>query len=488
MSMFGGLTRNHSISLPSCFPEQLKRSLFDAARTGNADSLEFGLRQHEEAIHVTNAEDGFTLLHAAVNAGQRYIVNLVIQNKADLDVFSRAGYTALMLATAGHRPYIMADLLEAGASPGGDPRRPRSQTCLHIAAAQDDQGDMGPLHMFLIRGANVVNAQDAEGLTPLHVAIRNGRHQAAKALVAFGADPKIADKQGKTVHDCARALPEQSTATWTTVIEYWGKVRKQRSVRRSFEDMTSLRRNWRGQFRGVRFGRLLGFPSGQFDWVYVLSRVSGLELFRSTDESASDRPREPRAFCEDGKAGLRSHDKLLKYALSIPIESIANREDLLLDHLIHRYGYGFSVGSDKVLDRIIQLGANPNAVLPIREHIVLRFSPREGVVRLHGHNFTPLHFAVSRIVPNETIQLLIDSGADLEARTDEGLTPLLLAAYRGNYINFEVLLDRGANAEARALDGRSVYDILQGPSVPAWLDNMRGRRRIEAYLKKRQPS
>ncbi|KAK7912221.1 hypothetical protein PG985_014702 [Apiospora marii] len=489
MIMLGNHARNNNNSLPSPVPERLKHSLFEAARTGNADSLESGLRQHEEAIHVTNAEDGFTLLHAATNAGQRYIVNLLVKNKADLNAVSRAGYTALMLATAGHRPYIMADLIEAGASPDGNPRRLQSQGCLHIAATHDDQGDMGPLHMLLIRGADV-NVKDAEGRTPLHVAIRNERLQAAKALVAFGVDPKIADKQGKTAHDYASEMPEQTSANWTTIFKNWGKPRKQRSVRRSFEQMTSLRRNWRGQFRGMSFGGLLGSPNGQFDWIYVLSRVSGLELSRSAYDSAADRPGEPREFCQDWRPGLRSHNALLKYALSIPIDSIANRGDLLLDHLLHRYSHGLGLASHKVLGRLLQLGANPNAVLPIREHARFRPTPLDdSFLVLHGHGFTPLHVAVSRAVRSGTVELLLDHGADVEARTDEGLTPFLLAAQRGSHADCEVLVERGADVDARAHDGRDVYDILRGPSVGfrMWPDSMSGRRKIEAYLKKRQP-
>ncbi|KAK7953012.1 ankyrin repeat-containing domain protein [Apiospora saccharicola] len=456
--MFG-----HHTTLPSSVPEQLKRSLFEAARTGDADSLEARLRQHDEAIHATNADDGFTLLHAATNAGQRHIVNLLILNKASLNAASKAGYTALMLATAGNRHYIMADLMEAGANPDGDSRRPKSQSCLHIAAAQDDQGEMGPLHMLLVRGARV-HAKDAEGRTPLHIAVMNGRLQAAKALVAFGADYRLADKQGRTAQDYAGELPDQSAASWTAIVKHWGKPDKQRNVKRSFKEITSLKKNWRGQFREMSFNSLLGAPNGQFDWIHVLSRASGLQLSRAAYESATGSPGEPREFGKDWKAIFRSHATLLEYGLSIPIDCTANKDDLLLDHLLHNCELGRYMVPIQVLERLLQLGTNPNATLPITHHVSLRLNPLvlDGVTVLHGHGFTPLHVAVSQFVPDETIKPILDSGGDLEARTDEGLTPFLLAAQTGNHVGCKGLVDHGANTEARAHDGRSVHDILNG--------------------------
>jgi Arf-GAP/coiled-coil/ANK repeat/PH domain-containing protein len=47
------------------------------------------------------------------------------------------------------------------------------------------------------RGANV-NAPDARGCTPLHVAYEFGRHDLVRALLACGANPRAVDHQGRT--------------------------------------------------------------------------------------------------------------------------------------------------------------------------------------------------------------------------------------------------------------------------------------------------
>ena len=63
---------------------------------------------------------------------------------------------------------------------------------------------------------------------------------------------------------------------------------------------------------------------------------------------------------------------------------------------------------------------------------------------------TDLHNAAARGDVAEITRLL-DAGADIQARSDEGgLTPLHLAAQEGHPAAITTLLDRGANIQARA--------------------------------------
>jgi len=50
-------------------------------------------------------------------------------------------------------------------------------------------------------------------------------------------------------------------------------------------------------------------------------------------------------------------------------------------------------------------------------------------------------------------ELLLDCGAEVNAVTDKGLTPLLLTAYKGNTTMVETLLARGANVHMKNTDG-----------------------------------
>src|SRR5262245_46711504 len=81
--------------------------------------------------------------------------------------------------------------LPAGAQtpPGADELA--RYTGLHAAAAK---GDAPAIEKLIADGAKV-DARDAHGRTPLHVAVHLSRDGAARALVKGGADPRALDSQ-----------------------------------------------------------------------------------------------------------------------------------------------------------------------------------------------------------------------------------------------------------------------------------------------------
>ena len=72
-----------------------------------------------------------------------------------------------------------------------------------------------------------------------------------------------------------------------------------------------------------------------------------------------------------------------------------------------------------------------------------------------GDNDTPLHLAASSNENPAVIGLLLEAGADLEAREVAGETPLHWAAGSANAVAVEALLAAGANLEARGEEGRT---------------------------------
>jgi len=68
---------------------------------------------------------------------------------------------------------------------------------------------------------------------------------------------------------------------------------------------------------------------------------------------------------------------------------------------------------------------------------------------------TPLHIAAMYDKSAEIIPWLIENGADIEARTNQGATPLLMAAQQGANVAVRFLLDRGADIEARDNEGNT---------------------------------
>src|SRR5689334_7765111 len=68
------------------------------------------------------------------------------------------------------------------------PPTPSERAAYVALFAAADKGDAAAIAQFAARGSDV-NARDAHGRTPLHVAAYAGRHDAMRALASAGADP-----------------------------------------------------------------------------------------------------------------------------------------------------------------------------------------------------------------------------------------------------------------------------------------------------------
>lgn len=111
--------------------------------------------------------------------------------------------TALHVAAAGHRVEIAKTLLKAGADPNAAENHRRSGP-LHYAAdgyvvsdLWDEKRQVATIRLLLEAGAQI-NAQDKNGATPLHRAVRTRCAAAVKCLLDSGADATIKNKPGST--------------------------------------------------------------------------------------------------------------------------------------------------------------------------------------------------------------------------------------------------------------------------------------------------
>src|ERR1051325_7113471 len=113
------------------------------------------------------------------------------------------GDTALHLAAAGYRVEIVRLLLTSGADPNAAKNR-RKSSPLHYAAdgfitgpAWDAKRQVETIHCLLQNGADI-HAQDMNGATALHRAVRTRCAAAVTFLLRAGSDPTIKNKHGST--------------------------------------------------------------------------------------------------------------------------------------------------------------------------------------------------------------------------------------------------------------------------------------------------
>ena len=85
---------------------------------------------------------------------------------------------------------------------------------------------------------------------------------------------------------------------------------------------------------------------------------------------------------------------------------------------------------------------------------------------------TPLQLAALK-GHKEVAELLITKGADVNAKTNSGWTPLVVAAVRGHKEVAELLIAKGADVNAKNDDGETPLDLAIGRKHPEIADLLR---------------
>jgi ankyrin repeat protein len=171
-----------------------------AAQAGNMAMLQTLFDYDRSGINLAGA-DG-TALGIAAAANNSAALRLIIDAGADLNAPDKNGLTPLMRAWQAGAFDTLQTLLQLGADIGAV--NTDHKNILHMAAGANDVAALD----ILLAGGGAAHLQSrmpsADKLTPLHAAVREGAEDAARVLIAAGANVNIPDAQNMTpLHSAA---------------------------------------------------------------------------------------------------------------------------------------------------------------------------------------------------------------------------------------------------------------------------------------------
>lgn len=80
--------------------------------------------------------------------------------------------------------------------------------------------------------------------------------------------------------------------------------------------------------------------------------------------------------------------------------------------------------------------------------------------KVNQSGWSPLHYAATGPAP-ELVQLLLDRGAEIDASSPNGTTPLMMASQYGSESSVDILLARGADPKRRNQLGLTAVDFAR---------------------------
>ena len=470
-----------------------KMDAFAATGFGDRSAARQLMEQNREIVFARDP-DGNTPLHWAIRENQIDLAEFWIKSGANLSATNLAGQTPLHLAAVGGLAELTQHLLDAGAPTGvrdtngwtpfkaaTEAKQSATIRLLLPKAAGANASKRGPTLMIHKAAAagnlavlsaettpENVNARNELGLTPLHVAIQNGRFAAAAFLIDHAADVDARDPDGNTAIQLAiRKAPysvDSPPATWLSRI---GNTSEKQNWLRFFNPKIDEDIADRGLLQAVGFLLACGVDAAATN--HAGQTALQLALDESTFLFPEDRPKLAQMLSSAG-ANVDRADADGNSALHLAgIDTDGDRVSALLEagasinatnhqgrtplHVFAQkiYTWDLDDGMDAPFQRLLKAHPNVNAqdhegFTPL--HVLAQADTSFKVeatkalleaganpnLRDH-HGRTPVHLFLTGKWPwseaSECLQLLLEAGADFSARDDQQRTPLHYLAALG---------------------------------------------------------
>ncbi|CAD7700408.1 unnamed protein product [Ostreobium quekettii] len=409
---------------------------------------------------------GMTALHFASVFGTAEIVNLLLDAGADIEATtSSRGFTAVLYA-AGVGNLETFDVLVAR---GADLKVMATGGfgVLHYAALAAK--NTAVMEVLLDKGVDI-NATTEDGQTAIDLAAWIGDKPNIEFLLSKGASPSlngIAVCGCLDVDDDSRCPPENCQSR-----EDIDEINELLGVEVVIENLLQAvaAGDEEAVLRLINDGANVDETTTDGDTPLILASARGLEeivtilLDAGADVNATDNIGLTPLLA----ASFFNHPSVV----NVLIEADANIEAVMEDfgtslHVAAR------IGSAEVIELLISAGADPDARNPPSESTPILFAAGgnhlEAVRALidGGANatiatvtgLTALHMAATEQGSEKIMNILLGEGIDVNARTTEDTTPVVLAAYYGNKGAVLFLISRGADTQIG--DG-GPFDVVCG--------------------------
>jgi len=388
--------------------------LYAAASRGHRDVIETLLKAGADVDHADSA--GETPLYAAAFGGHTKVVEALLHALADPQKADTRGQTPLFVACRGGHKEIAEMLLQAGADP--NTANAAGWTPLFAAAFH---GHKDVVELLLKRGADVNKATVPDAWTPLFIARRNGHTAVAAVLLRAGGIIDV----GSGISAFIPTDPEPSLRTGKT------PVSKQK-----------------------RHKQHASFDGGGGGAAGDASDPSPGSSPPASSHTAGKRPADESTRCKSltspiAPAAGRSA-VTLPTAFSPPPPSQQQSHSVSLSPLPSLSQLQSSAtASDFDGLRLLQAADNGNVELVCR---LLKEGSATPNFSENEFAWTPLYAAARRGF-KPVVQALLDSGANTNQCTKDGLSPLYIAAAKGHTEVADALIAGGADVNKANKNG-----------------------------------
>ncbi|OHB65020.1 MAG: hypothetical protein A2Y76_09445 [Planctomycetes bacterium RBG_13_60_9] len=451
-------------------------ALFAAARRGRKEVCQLLVANGADVNAALKS--GRHPLGDATLRGHEEVVKLLLANGADVNLNANNYGVALQAAACYGHPALVDILIAAGADVNANTR---NGTPLHLAARAgkgvDDETVVQIMKKLLDHSADVHATDKQSGCTPLHIASQKGRAEAARLLIAAGADVNAKDNQGRTPlsyaegrYECRKVAEllrkhgakeedtDSAAETSKTTPEALARAAAAGDVGRVEEliaqgaDVNAKgTTGWTGLTEIVKALIAKGAEvdakcdTGETPLQYAAASgqeaVAGLLIAHGANANVVAKD----GTHPLGDAALYGHEDVVKLLIASGANVHLGAQGR--GSALHAAAFG---GHVSILDILIANGADVNRV---------------------SKNGTPLHQAASPLGSNtramdirsaQTVKELLAHGATVDAKhPGKGSTPLYGAVARGRYRTAEVLIAAGANVNAKENEGKTLLALAK---------------------------